>query len=56
MIFSNIYKYIMFWNNKYDKLTKLLWIPSLLIENKPYQRNKFKCKHSKISFNYYSDD
>jgi len=46
----------MFWNDKSNNLTKILWKPSLLIDHKPNQRKYFRCSNRNISFNYYSDN
>ena len=45
----------MFWNQHCKKLVKKLWIPKLSIKHIPSKRKYFKCQHSKISFNYFSD-
>ena len=45
-----------FWNQGCADYSNLLWKPSLLINHQAVERNHFKCKHPKISFNYYSDN
>ncbi len=51
----HIFINVMFWNKRCEKISQLLWKPSLLINHKPLQKNNFNCNNKNISFNYFSN-